>query len=125
MSANLVNELVSEEDSGENVIQRERTQKHESEMAAKKKEEESRLEKARVQAEAALKKLYADRVLKIEQRQEQNKRAEDIFKQQRDATLTKGQDWERVVSLIDTTGPYSTGEKDRTRFRELLIKLKH
>jgi len=104
---------------------REWSNKHEEELLAKKGDEEKRLDIVRDVAREVLKKMYTERVIRTEQAKERNKHTEDVYKEERDLLLSKGSDWERVVSLIDLSGSYSSGSKDRSRMREILIKLKH
>eukprot|EP01123_Difflugia_compressa_P003185 TRINITY_DN1406_c0_g1_i2.p1 TRINITY_DN1406_c0_g1~~TRINITY_DN1406_c0_g1_i2.p1 ORF type:complete len:170 (-),score=38.64 TRINITY_DN1406_c0_g1_i2:155-664(-) len=98
--------------------------KHEYELEMKRKEEDAKLEKAREEARNTMKKLYTDRISKIEQNKSRNKELQEASVQETSSALNSRGDWSRIVHLIDTkTTPTTTGEKDKSRMREILIKL--
>eukprot|EP01125_Pyxidicula_operculata_P020750 TRINITY_DN7754_c0_g2_i1.p1 TRINITY_DN7754_c0_g2~~TRINITY_DN7754_c0_g2_i1.p1 ORF type:complete len:142 (+),score=44.47 TRINITY_DN7754_c0_g2_i1:29-454(+) len=102
-------------------------EKHESDIQAKRKSEEERLEKVKNESTDVLKKLLTERLLKIESNKERNAKHQEQFKADIESSSKSGSDWERVASLVDLSVSASTnpGERDRSRLREVLIKLKH
>jgi len=99
--------------------------KHEEELEAKRKAEDQKLEKAREEARAIMKKLYTDRITKIEQNKIRNREIQEVTKQENNTNLSSGSEWSRIVNLVDTKAVQGGGEKDKSRMREVLIKLSY
>eukprot|EP01124_Arcella_intermedia_P032659 TRINITY_DN764_c0_g1_i1.p1 TRINITY_DN764_c0_g1~~TRINITY_DN764_c0_g1_i1.p1 ORF type:complete len:171 (+),score=57.32 TRINITY_DN764_c0_g1_i1:64-576(+) len=105
---------------------REWFEKHEEDIAAKRRSEDQKLEEAKEEARAKLKKFHVDRLSKIEQNKLRNKEEQEAKVEDMENTMKSGTEWSRVTALIDTKSiSTSEKEKDKGRMRELLIKLSY
>lgn len=85
---------------------------------AKKKEE------IRAAAQQSIDDFYDNHNNKREQQSKQVLKEEEAFLAKRDDFLKRGTLWDRVNELIGDAGEGSTGDRDKSRFKGLLTKLK-
>lgn len=92
-----------------------------------KRDEEAVKKKEAIKAEAAkaVEDFYENYHNKKEAGIEETKKAEAAFLEARDGFLSQDTTvWDRVLTLIDTSESTVTGNRDKTKFKELLLKLK-
>lgn len=109
---------------GESKPLREWKERRDLEISEREKANAKRKEEIIAKAQQTIDDFYENYNIKKEKGSEEVSKEQEKFLEKRDNFLSNGTLWDRVNMLIDEAGELDSGERDKTRFKQLLGKLK-
>lgn len=105
-------------------ISRNWKQQHDAELEEKSAKEQKAKEAARAAGRKELDQLLAEHAAKVEKNKKANASAEKELKAAQEGTEKSGESWEKVSAYM-TAKVEREGQRDTTRYRDIVLKAKH